>query len=57
MNGCQASSMPTVILYVMDTTRSDDVSSFMRNMLYACSVSINYNMPFIAVFNKVCSAL
>jgi GTPase SAR1 family protein len=33
-----ASAFPTVILYVTDTVRSETPTTFMSNMLYACSV-------------------
>ncbi|GAB5569949.1 GPN-loop GTPase 1 isoform X2 [Prionailurus iriomotensis] len=32
-----ASSFPTVVIYVMDTSRSTNPVTFMSNMLYACS--------------------
>ena len=32
----QASSFPTVVIYVMDTSRSTNPVTFMSNMLYAC---------------------
>ena len=49
--------MPSVILYVMDTPRNENVASFMSNMLYACKVAMSYQLPFIAVFNKVWAEL
>lgn len=48
-----ARSMPSVILYIMDTPRNENVASFMSNMLYACKVAMSYQLPFIAVFNKI----
>lgn len=32
----QASSFPSVVVYVMDTSRSTNPITFMSNMLYAC---------------------
>jgi hypothetical protein len=49
----QASSLPTVIVYVMDTSRSMNPVTFMSNMLYACSILYKTKLPFIVVMNKV----
>ncbi|PIK57654.1 putative GPN-loop GTPase 1 [Apostichopus japonicus] len=48
-----ASSLPTVVLYIMDTARSVNPVTFMSNMLYACSILYKYKLPFILVMNKV----
>ena len=48
-----ASSFPTVILYVTDTVRSESPTTFMSNMLYACSVLYKSRLPMICVFNKI----
>ena len=48
-----ASSFPTVVTYVMDTSRNTSPVTFMSNMLYACSILYKAKLPFIAVMNKV----
>lgn len=47
-----ASSFPTVIAYVMDTPRTTAPTTFMSNMLYACSILYKTKLPMIVVFNK-----
>ncbi|XP_043918311.1 GPN-loop GTPase 1 [Protopterus annectens] len=47
-----ASSFPTVVVYVMDTSRSTNPVTFMSNMLYACSILYKTKLPFIVVMNK-----
>ncbi len=47
-----ASSFSTVIAYVIDTPRSSSTSTFMSNMLYACSILYKTKLPMILVFNK-----
>ena len=47
-----ASSFPTVIAYVIDTPRSASTSTFMSNMLYACSILYKTKLPMILVMNK-----
>ena len=47
-----ASSFPTVIAYVVDTPRASSTSTFMSNMLYACSILYKTKLPMILVFNK-----
>ncbi|KAI0033605.1 XPA-binding protein 1 [Vararia minispora EC-137] len=47
-----ASSLPTVVAYVVDTPRSTAPATFMSNMLYACSILYKTKLPFIVVFNK-----
>ncbi|GAO18692.1 uncharacterized protein UV8b_00051 [Ustilaginoidea virens] len=47
-----ASSFPTVIAYVVDTPRTASTSTFMSNMLYACSILYKTKLPMILVFNK-----
>ncbi|XP_063839393.1 GPN-loop GTPase 1 [Ostrinia nubilalis] len=47
-----ASTCPTVVVYVMDTVRSVAPSTFMSNMLYACSILYKTRLPFIIVMNK-----
>ncbi|XP_046855411.1 GPN-loop GTPase 1-like [Xenia sp. Carnegie-2017] len=47
-----ASSFPTVVAYVMDTSRCVNPVTFMSNMLYACSIMYRTKLPFIVVLNK-----
>ncbi|EXJ58889.1 hypothetical protein A1O7_06319 [Cladophialophora yegresii CBS 114405] len=47
-----ASSFPTVIAYIIDTPRTSSTSTFMSNMLYACSILYKTKLPMIFVFNK-----
>jgi len=47
-----ASSMPTVVAYIVDTPRTSNPSTFMSNMLYACSILYKTKLPFLLVFNK-----
>ena len=47
-----ASSFPTVIAYVIDTPRNTNPTTFMSNMLYACSILYKTKLPMIIVFNK-----
>ncbi|GAX70458.1 GTPase [Saccharomyces cerevisiae] len=53
-----ASSFPTVIAYIVDTPRNSSPTTFMSNMLYACSILYKTKLPMIVVFNKtdVCKA-
>ncbi|KAK7511443.1 putative ATP binding protein [Phyllosticta citriasiana] len=50
--GSLASSFPTVIAYVIDTPRTASTSTFMSNMLYACSILYKTKLPMILVMNK-----
>ena len=47
-----ASSFPTVIVYVVDTPRSQNPVTFMSNMLYACSIPYKMKLPLVLAFNK-----
>ncbi|OCH89510.1 XPA-binding protein 1 [Obba rivulosa] len=47
-----ASSLPTVVAYIIDTPRTAAPATFMSNMLYACSILYKTKLPFILVFNK-----
>ncbi|RPD52634.1 XPA-binding protein 1 [Lentinus tigrinus ALCF2SS1-7] len=47
-----ASSLPTVVAYIIDTPRTTSPATFMSNMLYACSILYKTKLPFILVFNK-----
>lgn len=48
-----AFSLPTVVLFVVDTQRSRSAMTFVSNMLYACSIMYKTNLPMVVVFNKV----
>jgi len=48
-----ASLFPTIVVYVMDTVRSVNPTTFMSNMLYACSILYKTKLPFIIVLNKI----
>jgi GPN-loop GTPase len=48
-----ATTFPTVIVYIMDVSRSVNPITFMSNMLYACSILYKSKLPFILVMNKV----
>lgn len=48
-----ASTFPTVVTYVVDTPRSQNPTTFMSNMLYACSILYKTRLPLILAFNKV----
>ncbi|KAJ2177179.1 GPN-loop GTPase 1, partial [Coemansia sp. RSA 551] len=47
-----ASSYPTVVVYVVDTPRTASPSTFMSNMMYACSILYKTQLPFVLAFNK-----
>ncbi|XP_046353767.2 GPN-loop GTPase 1-like [Haliotis rufescens] len=48
-----ASTFPTVVVYVMDTSRSVSPVTFMSNMLYACSILYKTKLPFLIAMNKI----
>jgi GTPase SAR1 family protein len=48
-----ATSFPTVLLYVVDTPRTTNCTTFMSNMLYACSILYKMKLPFVIAFNKI----
>lgn len=48
-----ATTMPTVVLYVVDVPRSAaNPSTFMANMLYACSILYRTQLPVVLVLTK-----
>lgn len=47
-----ASSFPTVITYIIDTAKASSPTTFMSNMLYACSVMYKTKLPMVLVCNK-----
>lgn len=53
MSEALASSFPTVLAFVVDTPRCvSSPSTFMSNMLYACSMMYRTRLPIVIVFNK-----
>lgn len=48
-----ATRLPTIVVYVMDVVRSASPTTFMSNMLYACSILYKARLPFIVVLNKI----
>ena len=47
-----AVKFPTVLLYIVDTPRTTNPTTFMSNMLYACSMFYKTGLPIVIVFNK-----
>uniref|UniRef100_A0A914C3P0 GPN-loop GTPase n=1 Tax=Acrobeloides nanus TaxID=290746 RepID=A0A914C3P0_9BILA len=47
-----ASTYPTMIAYVIDSSRAVNPTTFMSNMLYACSILYRSKLPFFLVLNK-----
>eukprot|EP01087_Luapelamoeba_hula_P018009 TRINITY_DN5740_c0_g1_i1.p1 TRINITY_DN5740_c0_g1~~TRINITY_DN5740_c0_g1_i1.p1 ORF type:complete len:458 (-),score=119.53 TRINITY_DN5740_c0_g1_i1:19-1392(-) len=47
-----ASAFPTVLVFVIDTPRTANPTTFMSNLLYACSILYKFKLPFILTFNK-----
>jgi len=46
-------SFPTVIVYVVDVPRSiQNPSTFMANMLYACSIMYKTGLPIVLALTK-----
>jgi len=48
-----ACTYPTVITYIADTVRSQSVTTFMSNMLYALSIMYKTKLPLLIAFNKI----
>eukprot|EP00918_Siedleckia_nematoides_P051601 GHVU01113028.1.p1 GENE.GHVU01113028.1~~GHVU01113028.1.p1 ORF type:complete len:265 (+),score=56.58 GHVU01113028.1:805-1599(+) len=46
-------SFPTVVCYLIDTPRCQHPTTFMANMLYACSILYKSRLPFVCAFNKI----
>lgn len=46
------STFPTVVAYIVDTPRNASPTTFISNMLYACSILYKTKLPMIIVFNK-----
>lgn len=47
-----ALTFPTVVAYIVDTPRTASPTTFISNMLYACSILYKTKLPMIIVFNK-----
>jgi GTPase SAR1 family protein len=47
-----AATFPTVIVFVVDGPRATSTTTFMSNMLYACSILYKTQLPMVVVFNK-----
>ncbi|KAL3308369.1 GPN-loop GTPase 1 [Cichlidogyrus casuarinus] len=47
-----SNTFPTIIIYVIDTARCHNPTTFMSNMLYACSITYRMRLPILCVFNK-----
>ena len=45
-------TLPTIVVFVLDTSRSVNPTTFMSNMLNACSILYKTTLPFILVMNK-----
>jgi hypothetical protein len=52
-----ASSLPTVIVYVVDTTRCMNPQTFMSNMMQACSILYKTRLPLVLVGCPLCPVL
>lgn len=48
-----AAEFPTVVVYVMDIARCVSPTTFMSNMIYACSILYKTRLPFVVVLNKI----
>ncbi|XP_017054940.1 GPN-loop GTPase 1 [Drosophila ficusphila] len=48
-----ATMFPTIVIYVMDVVRSACPTTFMSNMLYACSILYKTRLPFLVALNKI----
>jgi len=47
-----AATFPTIMLFCIDTPRCSSPTTFMSNMLYACSVLYRSQLPLVCIFNK-----
>lgn len=45
--------LPTVVVFVIDTQRSQSAMTFVSNMLYACSIMYKTRLPMVVAFNKI----
>jgi len=47
-----ANTLPTALVYVIDSAKCQSHNSFMSNMLFCCSIFYKMKLPMIVVFNK-----
>lgn len=47
-----ATAFPTTLIYIVDTPRTASPTTFMSNMLYACSILYKTRLPLVLAFNK-----
>ena len=47
-----AATRPTICVYIIDASKTTSATTFMSNMLYACSILYKTRLPFIVVLNK-----
>lgn len=47
-----ASTYPTILLYIIDTSKCTSPVTFMSNMLYACSIMYRTRLPLVIALNK-----
>jgi hypothetical protein len=47
-----AAVLPTCVVFVVDTPRCQSPSTFVANMMYACSILYKTRLPLVLVFNK-----
>jgi len=47
-----STSFPTLMTYIIDTPKCSSPSTFMSNMLYACSMMYRSRLPMVVCFNK-----
>ena len=50
---CLSRCFPTIILYLADTQKCKNPTTFMSNMTHSVSVLYKYQLPFVLAFNKV----
>lgn len=47
-----AHTVPTAIIFIIDSAKCQNPNTFMSNMLFCCSILYKYKLPLIVVFNK-----
>ncbi|MEN2495601.1 MAG: GPN-loop GTPase 1 [Marteilia pararefringens] len=47
-----SSIFPTIIIYIADTSKCTNPTTFMANMTHSCSILYKYQLPFVLAFNK-----
>jgi len=48
-----AGTLPTCVVYVVDTVRAQSPATFIANMMYACSILYKTRLPLVLCFNKI----